>query len=71
MWASMMLDYAAQERIFELEVSNKTLASPLFTNANINRKLSTETLLAIIDEMVSNGNHLLPLLIVKDRLSGL
>ena len=68
MWSNLILEFAAESRIFELELSSETMASSLFTNSNINRvdstfeltfvgKLSQETLHAILDEMVANGTR--------------
>ena len=57
MWATLILDYAAQRRIFELELSSETLAWPLFSNPTINRRLSPDTLSSILDEMAANGTQ--------------
>lgn len=55
MWSELILDWASEERVFELELTGETLALPLFSNASINRKLSADMLREILDHMATSG----------------
>lgn len=56
-WETFILAYTSQKHIFRLELHQATTPGgiEIFENKKINRRLSFETLQAIVEEMVLKG----------------
>jgi len=54
-WRALILAYCRHHRTFTLDLT-ESLESPLFYNADIQRRLSEESIQAILDELAATGH---------------
>jgi len=54
-WRALILAYCRHHRTFTLDLT-ESLESPLFNNADIQRRLSEESIQAILDELAVTGH---------------
>jgi len=55
LWCDLILDYVRHNKIYSWDI-NEAMSSPLFYNSRINRRLSKENILIMLDQIISRGN---------------